>query len=65
MARDGSIEYEGREPNDRDWSAINKAGHNEASAFKHLLATLVNELEDGQNRGRGRNGIDTRDMIFN
>lgn len=58
-------DYEGREPRDRDWSAINKASHNEASTFKHLLATLVSELEEGKNKGRGRNGIDTRDMIFN
>lgn len=58
-------EYTGREPKDRDWAAINKSGHNEASTFKHLLATLVSALEDGKNQGRGRNGIDTRDMIFN
>jgi len=58
-------EYREREPKDRDWNAINKAGHNEASTFKHLLATLVSELEKGTNKGRGRNGIDTRDMIFN
>jgi len=58
-------EYREREPKDRDWSAINKAGHNEASTFKHLLATLVSELEKGTNQGRDRNGIDTRDMIFN
>lgn len=58
-------EYEGREPKDRNWSAINKAGYNEASTFKHLLATLANELKEGVNQGRGRDGIDTRDMIFN
>lgn len=65
QAREGSIDYHSREPKDRDWSAINKAGNNEASTFKHLLATLVNQLENGTNQGRGRNGIDTRDMIFN
>lgn len=65
MNSSNNIEYEGREPGDRDWSAINKAGHNEASTFKHLLATLVSELDQETNNGRGRNGIDTRDMIFN
>lgn len=65
LVKKGEIDYDGREPKDRDWGAINKAGHNEASTFKHLLATLVSELDNGKNEGRGRNGIDTRDMIFN
>lgn len=49
---------------ERDWSAINESMQNEGYLFRQLLADLVTYIEPPDNSGKGRNGIDFRDMLF-
>jgi transposase len=49
---------------EHDWSAINESMENEGRLFRQLLADLVTYIEPPDNSGKGRNGIDFRDMLF-
>lgn len=49
---------------ERDWSAINESMENEGRLFRQLLADLVTYIDPPDKSGKGRNGMDFRDMLF-